>query len=376
MLTRRTFLTAAALAPLLSACGQPNNPQIRLLQSSIPAQILKEFQRQSKKNDLTFLPSEQLADLYTLLETWQNPKKASGWQLPNTPLNRPAPVADLITLGDAWLAPAIQQGLIQPLEWEVQWKWLVPEWRAFAKRNAQGQLDPNGKIWGAPYRWGTLMLAYHTEKFKSLGWKPQEWSDLWRPELKGHISLLDSPRVTIALALKKMGQSANLTDLSQAPNLSAELQALHQQVKFYSSDAYLQPLSLEDTWVAVGWSNEILPTIKRDRALAAAVPASGTLLTADLWVRPTRSNPSGVQTARLMDWISFCWQPNIATQLSNLSLVASPFFKGSSQPIPPILQDKPLLLPPAATLQRSEFLNPLPPAAIDQYRRQWLAMRQ
>lgn len=221
------------------------------------------------------------------------------------------------------------------------------------------------------------MIAYQPEKFKSLGWIPKDWSDLWRPELKGHLSLPDSPRTVIGLALKKLGQSAHLQDLATVPSLTSELQALHQQVKFYSSDAYLQPLSLGDTWATVGWSNEILPTIERDRTLAALIPATGTLLTADLWVHPVTAQPNPARSALLLKWINFCWQPKIATQISLLSSAASPVFKGGQRlEIPPSLQQKPLLLPPAAVLQRSEFLLPLTTASSEQYLRQWLTMRQ
>jgi putative spermidine/putrescine transport system substrate-binding protein len=390
MPTRRTFLAAAtfAISQLLFSCRQNRDSasQVRLLKGSVPAQILKEFQRRVEKaTDLNFLQSEQLADLFKLLETWKKQEtapqsKPSGFSLPFS--DRAVPVADLMTLGDFWLAPAIQQGLIRPLNLELQWDLLAPEWQTLMRRDRQGQPDPQGEIWAAPYRWGTLMIAYQPEKFKPLGWVPKDWSDLWRPELKGHLSLPDSPRTVIAVALKKLGQSAHLQDLTTVSSLPAELQALHQQVKFYSSDAYLQPLSLGDTWITVGWSNEILPTIERDRTLAALIPATGTLLTADLWVHPATALPQSAQSALLAEWINFCWQPKIATQLSLLSSAASPLFKGEqiqgeqNVEIPLSLQQKPLLLPPAAVLQRSEFLLPLTTTTSEQYRRQWIAMRQ
>jgi putative spermidine/putrescine transport system substrate-binding protein len=375
MINRRTFLTAStlALSQLLLGCGQnrPDSLQVRLLKGSIPAQILKAFQRQTdRQGDIEFLPGEQLADLFKLLETWKNPSPpASGFALPMA--NRTPSIADLVTLGDFWLAIAIQQKLIQPIDWELMWKGLPPIWLDLVRRDDQGDLNPNGKIWAAPYRWGTLMIAYQPEKFKALGWTPKDWSDLWRPELKGHISLPDSPRSVIGLVLKKLGQSANAPNLDAIANLTTELADLHQQVKFYSSDVYLQPLSLGDTWVAVGWSNEIIPTVERDRSLAAVVPASGTLLTADLWVRPVAAQTAQPQISKLMDWINFCWQPDTAAQLSLLSNGTAPNFKTGQ--VPPSLQNKPLRLPPAAVLDRSEFLLPVP---SEKYSRRWAEMRQ
>lgn len=37
----------------------------------------------------------------------------------------------------------------------------------------------------------------------------QDWEDLWRPELAGKISMIDSPREVIGAVLKCMGASYN-----------------------------------------------------------------------------------------------------------------------------------------------------------------------
>jgi putative spermidine/putrescine transport system substrate-binding protein len=163
--------------------------------------------------------------------------------------------------------------------------------------------------------------------------------------------------------------------------LTAELQALHAQAKFYDSEAYLQPLILEDTAIAVGWSSEILPTIRRNPALAAFIPPSGTMLTADLWVRPaTAPALTTATTKHLLDWLQFCWQPDIAAQLALLTRMASPVLSemGRSQLPTPLQQDplSQLIQPEPALIAASEFLLPLSDRAIDQYRRQWSALRQ
>lgn len=65
-----------------------------------------------------------------------------------------------------------------------------------------------------------------------------------------------------------------------------ELKTLNQQVKFYDSRNYLQPLILGDTWLAVGWSTDIIPLIERYHNIKAVIPLSGTSLWADIWVKP------------------------------------------------------------------------------------------
>lgn len=393
-MNRRSLLMgvgALALSQLLLGCGSEEAAlRVRLLKGSIPAQLLKAFQRQVKPGtSLEFLAEAQFHELYDLLQTWKQQssgkaaptKSSSPFPLPFSGSQKAVPVADVMTLGDYWLAPAIQQGLIQPLPISnlKEWQQLPPLWQSLVRRDRQGNLSEQGDIWAAPYRWGSLMMVYRAEPFKALGWVPKEWSDLWRPELRGKISLLDSPRSVIGLTLKKLGQSVNTNNVQTIAALPKELQTLQQQVKFYSSDAYLQPLLLEDTWLAVGWSTEILPTLKRDHQLTTVVPASGTILTADLWVRPAAAHLDSSDLERfnlLKQWIGFCWQPQIATQLSLLTSMTSPLFAGGNTVPPQVLQANSPQLLSEEVFQRSEFLLPVTDGTIDQYRKLWVGMRE
>jgi putative spermidine/putrescine transport system substrate-binding protein len=388
MIKRRSLLAGAGalvLGQLLAGCNSRGNAalRVRLLDGSVPVQLLRAFQRDLEQQPaLDFL----LSDLYDLLQTWSPAIAESarpGWRerLPFGGSNRqPANVADLVTLGDYWLAPAIRQELIQPLQLEnlPEWEKLPIRWQELVRRDEQGRLDPEGELWAAPYRWGSAVIAYRVEEFEELGWTPTDWQDLWRPELKGHLSLLDSPRAVIGVTSKKLGQSFNPTDLGEA--LQAELQALYQQVKFYSSDSYLQPLMLGDTWVALGWSTDVLPVVERDRRIAAIVPESGTILTADTWVRPAaaRSVASTDSELTLVEqWINFCWQRQNAISLSLLGSAASPVLTALNRSeLPDPIQQNSVLLPTAEILEQSEFLEPLSEEAIAQYRRLWTEVRR
>ena len=61
----------------------------------------------------------------------------------------------------------------------------------------------------------------------------QDWSDLWRPELAGKISMVDSPREIIGAVLKYMGSSYNTTNIDSqvVGGKNAVLQQLNLLVK-------------------------------------------------------------------------------------------------------------------------------------------------
>jgi putative spermidine/putrescine transport system substrate-binding protein len=382
--------SALALGQLASGCGnrQSTALNIGLLQNSIPVQLVAEFRRTLESPvRLKFDPQAQLKDIYQNLRVWkrqsENPESSPGFSLPLISRKPPA-IANLVTLGDYWLEAAIQQQLIQPLELVglSGWEQLPPRWQGIVRRNRQGQLDESGLIWGAPYRWGTVVIAYRRDKFEELGWTPTDWSDLWNPELRDRISLLDSPREVIGLTLKKLGSSYNTKDLSQVPNLKTELLELHKQVKLYSSDHYLEPLVLGDTWLAVGWSTDILSLRGRDLLLQAVVPRSGTSLWADVWVQPavqkTAAESPEPETFKSLtqQWIDFCWRQQSAIDISLLSHAASPILVTlNPAELPNPLQTNELLLPEPSILEASEFLYPLPPTAIKQYQELWQEIR-
>ncbi len=398
-ISRRSLLVglgSLALSPLLSSCAapDPNLLRVLILRGSIPLQFVRAFQRSAAPTAIPATPASvqldsraQLMDLFAQLQAWkQSPpdlSPPSGWDMVRQWIpfmGARQYVPDLMTLGDSWLAPAIAQGLIQPLDPQQVKGWAslaqLPQLAQLVTRNPQGQPDPNGKIWAFPYRLGTTAIAYRKDIFAQRNLQPPtDWSDLWRADLRRRIALLDQPREVIGLTLKKLQQSYNTADLTTVPNLAQELQALNQQALYYSSTTYLQPLVLEDAWVAVGWSTDLLALAQRNHQIGVVVPASGASLFADLWVQPTMTG--GRLSSSAYAWIDFCWQLDYATQLTLATLAIAPplLVTPPVAPVPDGFRTQPALLPDPAVIQRSEFLLPLTSATTQQYRDLWTAMR-
>ncbi|MFB2923610.1 extracellular solute-binding protein [Aerosakkonema funiforme] len=381
---RRFFIVGSstlAVSGLLSGCGSQQKAvlKVRLLKNSIPIQLLNEFSQEIQRSaSLDLVAESQLQSLFTQLQNWQQKAEASNWWS-NLPLpfgkEKTIPQADLVTLGDYWLEQAIAEKLIQPLDPKQlsQWQQVPQAWQELVRRNDRGKPDPKGKIWGAPYRWGSTVIVYRRDKFASKGWKaPTDWADLWRNELGGRISLLDQPREVIGITLKKLGHSYNTEQLDKIAKLKQELLTLHKQVKFYSSNAYLQPLILGDTDLAVGWSSDVVPVIQRYRNIAAVVPQSGTALWTDLWVRPL-GNSSNLDLAQ--KWIDFCWQPEIARLLSRFTPAASPILAGKNPPEFSNPDRNQLVLSTPEIIKKSEFLLPLSEKVRQEYQSLWTEVR-
>jgi len=379
MLSRRSFLLSAgalAMTQLLGGCTTNEAAlSVQLLAGSIPPQLLREFRKQKgKENKLLFQPVTQLQDLLSLLESWKEKEEGgktdqSWWKKIPGISKKPPTVADLITLDNYLLTDGIKKQLIEPLSLEnlPNWGNLPALWQNLVLRRETGELAPEGKVWGAPYRTGYTAIAYREDKFEELGWIPSDWGDLWRRELRSRFSLLNHPREVIGLTLKKLGYSYNTQNLAAVSSLKSDLITLNQQVKFFSSDTYLQPLILGDTWLAIGWSTDIVPLLPRYPNIKIVVPAAGTALWADIWVKPKSAN---INNTLVDQWIDFCWQPEFARLISLFTDAISPVSLSLKSE-----ESSNILLTPEI-ITKSDFIQPLGEKVEAEYLSLWKEIRK
>ncbi|MCS6960637.1 MAG: extracellular solute-binding protein [Pseudanabaenaceae cyanobacterium SKYGB_i_bin29] len=326
---RRYFL--AGLTTLgITGCRQLSDAyrlNITLLAGAIPNQFLRQFQRQQGVRLLPKL-GNNYAEIAKLMTEGQTETNVSS-------------------LGDSWL-PLLRDSL-QEIDPQSLSNWhLIPsQWRSV------GVID--NKLYGIPYRWGTTVIIYNTRQLQKFNIPPlQSWQDLWHPGLKRRISLPDSDREVIGLCLKRRGFSYNQTELVNRTELQADLASLDQQTLTYTSNYYVQSLVQEDTWAAVGWSNDVQEIVKRYPHLKVVNPQEGTALWFDCWAvaKPNPLNPA---------WIDYCLQP----QQSHLITVLTDGIG---------VTDTDHFLP-TAYLNKCEPILPLPPSVATAYQKIWRELR-
>ncbi|KAL6530819.1 hypothetical protein OROGR_014679 [Orobanche gracilis] len=366
------------------------------LQGSVPPVWIRDFLRsQGKRVWFRAEFRQSLRDIfYELIEPSRKGK-----------INRKSVVAaDLVTIGDSWLNFAIGKGLIEAIERAEDLDWfqdLSDKWKVYLRRSTDGHLNSQGSVWAVPYRWGSMVIAYDKREFQTRKLAPvEDWSDLWRPELVGKISMVDSPREIVGAVLKYMGASYNTTNIDSQVfggkhAVLQQLELLGQQVRLFDSQHYLKALRAGDVWVAVGWSSDVLPIAKTMPNISVIVPKSGASLWADFWASSLGMNSAIPTTSRLVtdrvggrvrgpspvyqQWVEFCLQPEralpfkeeIVAGASPVSLEASSIEEQPRERS----KDRPKLdtnlvanVPPAEILSRCEFLEPLSEDALSDYR--------
>jgi putative spermidine/putrescine transport system substrate-binding protein len=384
-----TLYPAIALAT--TGCQSQGEKVLRLmaLKGTVPMQLPKQFS-QGGGGAVDFKQMRQLRDLFGALQQWKRqttgevktPKGLLPWAVPLIGTPGEATVPDLVTIGDFWLTLAIRQELLQPIAVDriPSWSALDPKLRALVTRNEKGDLAAVGQVWAMPYRINCTVLVYRKDIFADRKLPlPTDWDDLWRSDLKGRISLLDQPREVIGLTLKMLGQSYNTEDLAAVPDLKAKLAQLHHNAKFYSSTHYLQPLTLDQTWLAMASSTDALLMMRRNPKLAAVFPKSGTALSADLWVQPAlakKAERSEALVQAIAAWCEYGVSADRAVQISQLTGGMSPMLaQMSEESLPEALRRNGVLRPGEEPLKNSEYLLPMREQTVDQWRSVWEVMR-
>ena len=377
------------------------------VKGGLQSQWTNEFQNLAKQSlKVDTMQSNSLKEVYEALVAAKDPSEVPklqalvGKKRNASNVASQAWSADAVTLGDAWMGDAIRNGLLLPMDGAENSSWfkrLSPRWQALVRRDVDGRLDPTGKVYGAPYRWGCTVMAYRRDKAARFGGPPTDWDVLLRPELKGKIGFVESAREFVGAGLKTLGLPYNFEDLNRlAPclqgnssatqtvdTLHERLKLLRGQVRMFDNKNYLQALGDGEIWVAVGWSSEVIPFVERTPKVEFALPASGTSLWADMWCVPAGATggSGGTGPSPLLDrWIDFSLQPGRMDSSRGIRTGGSPLMlhKATQLECPPghpsRVKDKRPGMQGGATpnpeiIGKSEFLLPLSETAVQQYRR-------
>ena len=271
------------------------------LRGSIESAAQREFaSTQTRRVKLDVVTTPSVGEVYASLEG--GGKRTRG--------------CDATTLGDEWLAPAIARGLIRPIPNAEDSAWfraLPPVWRALVRRDPRtGNVSSSGAIFGAPYRFGCVVVAYRKDKLPKGMKPPTDWNDLFDPRLKGLIGMPNAPRLVLSAALKAEGMSVNSTDVGGADGrVSARVRQLRESVKTFDDLQYLQAIACGDCAVVVGPSEDVFSVARRSTLINVAVPRSGTTLWSDCWVVPTATaaNVGGGPSPVLEQWLNYTLSP-------------------------------------------------------------------
>lgn len=166
--------------------------------------------------------------------------------------------------------------------------------------------DPKGE-YSVVYTWGITGIVYNPKYIKTA---PTSWNDLWNPEYKGRLILLNDTREVFGMALKKHGYSNNSTDPGQISEAFEDLKKLAPNVLAYDTDSIKQKFIAEEAWIGTMWSGDAYFTHKDNPDVAFVIPKEGTTVWAD-----TLAIPKGAKHKELAEkFIDYLYDPQVSAK--------------------------------------------------------------
>jgi len=281
-----------------------------------------------------------------------------------------ATVRDQVALGQD-----IGADLACPTEWMVA-RWVnlgytqefneanIPNKANLVEALQNPDFDP-GRKRSLPWQGGFTGIAYNTD----LTGEVRSIDDLWRPDLRGRVVLLDEMRDTMALLM-----GANGADIENftSDDFYAALDVLNEQVaagqvRNVRGNAYTEDLTNEDALAAIGWSGDI--TILNFEAgyekWKFVFPESGGNIWTDTFIVPIGS-PRKTNAETLMNYY---YQPDVAAEVAAWVNFVTPVEGAFEEAIKidPELADNQLIFPDDNTLSKVKAIRTLTPEEDNEF---------
>ena len=326
-MNRRAFV---AMCGGLAACSRDRRPRLNVYNWSayIGAETVPRFEAEFgvRVRYATYESNEEmLAKVLT---------GNSGWDVVFPTHNR--------------LEPMNAYGLIAPLRHD----WL-PGLNNLGDPFRRPAWDPQLAS-GIPYMWNATGIVYN----RSVQPAPTRWADLWNPQLRGRLTMLDDPEDMLGACLRKIDLDFDATD--PASLRRAEREAITQKplLRAYLNAEVRDQLVAGDVLAAQLWSTTAQQAIDAAPQLGFAFPAEGFPLYCDCAVilRESRRQKLAHQ------FLAYLLRPSVSADIAQYARTATANAAAQAL-LPAATRTNPTLYPPAETVRRGEWPRTLPVAA-------------
>ena len=261
---------------------------------------------------------------------------------------------DIITLTDWMAARMIRLGYTQELDTAN-----IPNAANLLPSLKNVDFDP-GRKHSLTWQTGFAGIAWNKEAFpKGL----RTVSDLWQPELKGRVEVLDEMRDTMGLLMLDNGVDVTGkwggTEFDNALDVLQE-QIANGQIRQVKGNSYKEDLISGDALAVIGWSGDITQiNFENGDKWDFALPESGGTLWADNMLVPIGA-PHKKNAERLMNYY---YDPKVAAEVAAYVNYICPVegARAEMEKIDPDLADNPMIFPDGAVLSKAKAFRSLTP---------------
>lgn len=205
-----------------------------------------------------------------------------------------------------------------------------------------------GNKYSLPQLLGAPGIAFNTNDYQ--GSKFTSWADLWNPEFKDKVQLLDDAREVFNIALLKLGKNPNTTDPAEIKAAYEELLKLRPNVLAFSSDNPANSFISGEVSVGQLWNGSVRIAKKEQAPVDMVFPKEGPVLWVDTLAIPANSkNPEAAHKL-----INYLLSAPVAEKLT-LAIGYPTSNMKALDVLPKEITQDPAIYPTADVLQKSHW---------------------
>lgn len=208
---------------------------------------------------------------------------------------------DLAVPSDFYVQVMRDEGLLEEINFDniPNFKNISADWKSLS-------YDPNNK-YSVTYMYGFDGLLYNKEKID----RPTSWGDLWNPEYKGHVVIMDAADEINDMLQQYMGNDMNNPTEDQILEGGELLKELMPNILMFT-EAPEATLVSGEAWLVYGYSGEAAVAFKENPAIDFVLPKEGGIRWTDNMVIPTTTQNKEAAEA----FINYLLRPEVSKLLS------------------------------------------------------------
>lgn len=239
----------------------------------------------------------------------------------------------------------------------------LPNWKNLNPQLINPVYDP-GSQYSMPFLWGVsgMFVNTHYHPAHNVG----KWADLWQPEYKNQLLVLDDTREMFSMSLLSLGYSANDQNPEHIKAAFVHLQALMKNVRVFSSDAVASILIDEDATIGMAWNGDVFKSSTENPNVTFIYPKEGFVIWVDTFAIPVNAPHKD----EAYTFLNFILRPDIGKAVAEYTTF--PIANQAGQKLlPASIRNNPTIYPPKSILKRGQFQTDLRDDTLALYEKYW-----
>ncbi|WP_323065652.1 extracellular solute-binding protein [Aeromonas jandaei] len=269
---------------------------------------------------------------------------------------------DVVVPSTYFISKMAKEGMLQPLD-----RAQLPNFKHLDPTLLNHEYDPDNR-YSIPYIWGATGIGTNTDIIEQ---PVTSWKQLWAPEWKESLLLMDDAREVFHIALVQLGYSPNTRDKAQIAEAFEYLKKLMPNVKAFNSDNPADPFIAGEVNIGMLWNGSAYGAQREYPSIQMTYPEEGAVLWMDNLAIPAKAKH--VKEAHAL--INFLMRPDVAAKVAEAIGYPTPV-KDAIPLLTPAFRNNPMVFPSDEIKCKGEFQSDVGDASrlYEQYFLQLKAM--